>query len=395
MVRNDGATWDELSRWEFDNIVISPGPGRPDHEKDFGVCGDAILRAHAPLLGVCLGHQGLGWIAGRAGGARARGNARAPERSAPRGVAAVRRDPARVPGGPLPLAVHLAAASGGPGADRVDQRRGDHGRGASPPAALGGPVPSRVDLHRLRPEAARQLPRPHRRRPAGWDPGLRTGPRCRQVVAAGVAARAARAAASWRSGGSIASTTPSVPSSICYGDAASTPSGWTAADSTSAPASPSWAPAGGPLEPVVAYDWPRRRCGSSAAAGPEVHQETIFELPRPGDAPAALPLGQPAVRLQLRLRRLLRVRAQGGLRGRRRTEAPTPDAAFVFADRLIVVRPRRAGDLRRCASRIPSCEADGQRWVRETSSRLAALPPIEDPDWEQLRRRTGSRSSSA
>ena len=64
VVRNDGATWEDLSRWEVDNIVISPGPGRPDHEKDFGVCADAILKAHVPLLGVCLGHQGLGWIAG-------------------------------------------------------------------------------------------------------------------------------------------------------------------------------------------------------------------------------------------------------------------------------------------------------------------------------------------
>ena len=64
VVRNDGATWAELSRWEVDNIVISPGPGRPDHEKDFGVCADAIAKAEVPLLGVCLGHQGLGWIAG-------------------------------------------------------------------------------------------------------------------------------------------------------------------------------------------------------------------------------------------------------------------------------------------------------------------------------------------
>jgi len=31
VVRNDGATWEDLSRWEVDNIVISPGPGRPDH----------------------------------------------------------------------------------------------------------------------------------------------------------------------------------------------------------------------------------------------------------------------------------------------------------------------------------------------------------------------------
>ncbi len=64
VVRNDEAGWDELRELEFDNIVISPGPGRPDREGDFGVCAEAIRRAEVPLLGVCLGHQGLGWANG-------------------------------------------------------------------------------------------------------------------------------------------------------------------------------------------------------------------------------------------------------------------------------------------------------------------------------------------
>jgi para-aminobenzoate synthetase len=59
VVRNDEAAWEELSRLPFDNVVISPGPGHPDRERDFGVCGEAIRRCQAPLLGVCLGHQGI------------------------------------------------------------------------------------------------------------------------------------------------------------------------------------------------------------------------------------------------------------------------------------------------------------------------------------------------
>jgi para-aminobenzoate synthetase len=64
VVRNDKASWDELERLKFDNVVISPGPGRPDVAGDFGVCAEAIRRCEKPLLGVCLGHQGIGWIAG-------------------------------------------------------------------------------------------------------------------------------------------------------------------------------------------------------------------------------------------------------------------------------------------------------------------------------------------
>jgi para-aminobenzoate synthetase len=64
VVRNDEASWDELTRLDFDNVVLSPGPGRPERERDFGVCAEAIRRCEAPLLGVCLGHQGLGWAHG-------------------------------------------------------------------------------------------------------------------------------------------------------------------------------------------------------------------------------------------------------------------------------------------------------------------------------------------
>jgi para-aminobenzoate synthetase len=66
VVRNDGASWDELARLDFDNIVISPGPGHPDNPTDFGVCAEALAAAPMPVLGVCLGHQGLASSAGAA-----------------------------------------------------------------------------------------------------------------------------------------------------------------------------------------------------------------------------------------------------------------------------------------------------------------------------------------
>ncbi|HEX2102366.1 MAG TPA: aminodeoxychorismate synthase component I [Solirubrobacteraceae bacterium] len=64
VVHNDALSWPELERWDVDNVVISPGPGRPEHPRDVGVSLDALQRARVPVLGVCLGHQALALVAG-------------------------------------------------------------------------------------------------------------------------------------------------------------------------------------------------------------------------------------------------------------------------------------------------------------------------------------------
>jgi para-aminobenzoate synthetase len=63
VLRNDDPAWAELDLREFDNIVISPGPGQPDRRRDFGHS-RAALACGLPVLGVCLGHQGIGQFAG-------------------------------------------------------------------------------------------------------------------------------------------------------------------------------------------------------------------------------------------------------------------------------------------------------------------------------------------
>ena len=61
VIRNDKITINEIKQKKFDGIVISPGPGTPDDRKYFGVCSDVIkdLGSSTPILGVCLGHQGI------------------------------------------------------------------------------------------------------------------------------------------------------------------------------------------------------------------------------------------------------------------------------------------------------------------------------------------------
>ncbi|TQS18803.1 aminodeoxychorismate synthase component I [Microbispora hainanensis] len=58
VVRND-ADWSQVPIHEFDSVVISPGPGRPERARDFGVSARAIRESGLPVLGVCLGHQGI------------------------------------------------------------------------------------------------------------------------------------------------------------------------------------------------------------------------------------------------------------------------------------------------------------------------------------------------
>jgi len=61
--RNDKITLDEVERLSPERIVISPGPGTPEQA---GISNELILRFgnHIPILGVCLGHQCIGYSYG-------------------------------------------------------------------------------------------------------------------------------------------------------------------------------------------------------------------------------------------------------------------------------------------------------------------------------------------
>ncbi|MCF2587742.1 aminodeoxychorismate synthase component I [Brevibacterium sp. UCMA 11752] len=59
VVSNDWTDWHPGALVGYDNVVISPGPGSPDKIADFGICAEVIATATIPILGICLGHQGI------------------------------------------------------------------------------------------------------------------------------------------------------------------------------------------------------------------------------------------------------------------------------------------------------------------------------------------------
>ncbi|MFE4518228.1 aminodeoxychorismate synthase component I [Kitasatospora sp. NPDC056783] len=64
VVRNDDPAWRPAMLTEFDNVVISPGPGTPHRATDLGISREVVAYARQPLLGVCLGHQAIGLLHG-------------------------------------------------------------------------------------------------------------------------------------------------------------------------------------------------------------------------------------------------------------------------------------------------------------------------------------------
>lgn len=63
VVRNDEITVNDLRKMNLEGIVLSPGPGVPEKA---GICVEVIKEfgEKIPILGICLGHQAIGYAYG-------------------------------------------------------------------------------------------------------------------------------------------------------------------------------------------------------------------------------------------------------------------------------------------------------------------------------------------
>ncbi|MGJ7921512.1 anthranilate synthase component II [Neobacillus sp. LXY-4] len=63
VIRNDQLTIEDIQKLNPEAIILSPGPGRPENA---GICVEVIRSYYQsiPILGICLGHQAIGYAFG-------------------------------------------------------------------------------------------------------------------------------------------------------------------------------------------------------------------------------------------------------------------------------------------------------------------------------------------
>ncbi len=380
VVRNDEAPWEELSKLEFDNVVVSPGPGRPDREADFGVCGTAIEQADVPLLGVCLGHQGLGWKSGAQ-------VVHAPEPMHGRVSAVLHEESPLFAGIPREFLVvrYHSLCVQQPLPDELE------------PIAWTSDGILMAVAHRKRPRWGVQF----HPESISTEYGRKLLANFRDLTAEHQAANGERRVGS----GTIAApTAPRRPVERTrltlsvkrldtlvdaerafvnlYGDAEH--AFWLDSSKVDERSRFSFmGAAGGPLSAVVTYDVADGVVRVRRNGVEETSEGSIFDyLSREGrrlryasdDLPFDFNCGFVGY---------LGYELKADCEGSAAHASSMPDAAFVFADRLIAF-----DHVERTTYVLAVAEAgaveEAERWIRDTSLRLVSLPPIDAPDWERL-----------
>ncbi|HWO16344.1 MAG TPA: aminodeoxychorismate synthase component I [Solirubrobacterales bacterium] len=137
---------------------------------------------------------------------------------------------------------------------------------------------------------------------------------------------------------------------------------------------------GGPLGAVVTYDVGEGQVRVERAGSVEVARESIFDyLDREmrrlrrlsGDLPFDFDCGFAGY---------LGYELKADCEGDAAHRSPMPDAAFVFADRLIAFDHLERRTYVLCVTDLDGAD-EAEEWIEETCLRLASLPPLPNPAW--------------
>jgi para-aminobenzoate synthetase len=380
VVRNDELPWEELARLPFDNIVISPGPGRPEREQDFGVCARAIAEAEAPLLGICLGHQGIGWVSGSA-------VVHAPEAVHGR-LSAVLHDESPLFAGiprefqavryhslclqqPLPEQLEpIAWTSDGVLMALAHRTRPQWGVQFHPESL--STEHGRTLLANFRELTLGHGVRPRRRPGAARVPAAPPRERRMQPPRAQLTLSVER----------LDTLIDSERAFVhLYGEAEH--AFWLDSSKLDERARFSFMGApGGRLSALVTYDVEEGVVRVERGGVVETSEESIFDYLSRETRRLRCGSGELPFDFNGGFVGYLGYELKADCGGKAAHASSMPDAAFVFADRLIAFDHVERATYVLCVSE-PSGVEEAKRWIRDTSLRLGSLPPLDAPDWER------------
>jgi para-aminobenzoate synthetase len=133
---------------------------------------------------------------------------------------------------------------------------------------------------------------------------------------------------------------------------------------------------GGPLSSVITYDVAARRVNVARGVSTEVHEESIFdylsrEMKRLRYLSDDLPFD-----FNCGFVGYFGYELKADVEGDLPHQSSMPDAAFIFADRLIAFDHYEKCVYLLCVTE-PTSEDEGRRWISETAARLEAMPPLQ------------------
>jgi para-aminobenzoate synthetase len=136
---------------------------------------------------------------------------------------------------------------------------------------------------------------------------------------------------------------------------------------------------GGPLGAVIAYDVDAGEVRVEQGGEVEILRESIFDYLGRETRRLRRPAGDLPFDFECGFVGYFGYELKADCEGDAAHESPTPDAAFVFAERLIAFDRLERRTYLLCLAEPDGAE-EGERWIDETSRRLASLPPLPDPE---------------